>query len=195
MEFSSYQAALNDALKTIHIPSLEALATTLHRARLLGATVFTCGNGGSAANASHLAQDLSKGTYVEQLPYLRCICLNDSVPSLTAWSNDEGYDQVFYNQLKILGRQGDVLIAISGSGSSPNILTAVLEAHELEMHTWGITGFDGGELVNLAHRSIHVLCADMGMVEAAHGILFHWLVGALLDKAEMPRNDGVKVWA
>jgi len=181
MDWTNYLSRTFETLLAVPPAGLDALVATLHRAREGEHTVFTCGNGGSASAASHLAQDLSKGTLLPNCPRMRVVCLCDSLPSITAWANDEGYEHVFAEQLKSLGRPGDVLIAISGSGNSKNVLHAVTAAHHLGLRTWGITGFDGGTLLTLAHRCIHVACDDMGMVEAAHGVIFHWLIGALRE--------------
>jgi D-sedoheptulose 7-phosphate isomerase len=186
-----------DAARRVDRKALYTLAHDIFIAWQEGRTVYTCGNGGSAASASHLAQDLGKGTLVPGAQPLRCICLCDSVPSLTAWANDEGYALALGEYLRTLGRQGDLLIAISGSGNSPNVLYAVDVAHELEMHTWGVTGFDGGALIETAHRCVHVPLGNMGMVEAVHGILFHWLVdylhGAFVASAHH-RLDELVTW-
>jgi D-sedoheptulose 7-phosphate isomerase len=136
-----------------------------------------------------LAQDLSKGTRRDsEIRILRTVCLCDSVPSLTAWANDDGYEWVFFQQVITLGRPGDLLIAVSGSGNSPNILHAVNGAHSKQMRTWGITGFDGGQLRNLAHRCVRVPHDDMGRVEAAHAIIFHWLVDYLREMFQASRE-------
>ncbi len=173
--WTQYLQQITRAAQGIPDPQVHGLARALTIARDNHRTVYTCGNGGSAANASHLAQDLSKAAHV------RSLCLNDSIPSLTAWANDNSYTQVFSQPLKALGRSGDLLIAISGSGNSENVLNAVRVAHELDMRTWGVTGFDGGELKERAHRSVHVPCNDMGQVEAVHAILFHWLIDAVRE--------------
>jgi D-sedoheptulose 7-phosphate isomerase len=176
-----YLSTTSSALWTINPTLLGALADALLDTRRKGRAVFTCGNGGSASSANHLAQDLSKGTIVDGAPRLCAISLCDSVSALTAWANDDGYERAFAEQLETLGQSGDLLIAISGSGNSENVLQAVRAAHDLEMHTWGICGFDGGKLIELAHCSIHVPCDDMGMVESVHSVLFHWLVDYIKD--------------
>ena len=191
MHWAEYANQIGKAMADLHSPSLYALVLNLQRARETGATVFTCGNGGSASNASHLAQDLSKGTLVNGKPPLRTNCLCDNISAVTAWANDEGYDCIFSEQLYTLGRKGDILLAISGSGNSENVLNAVHAAHELEMRTWGITGFDGGKLLSLAHRCVRVPSDDMGRAEAVHSILFHWLVDAL---KEMPEAATAGAW-
>lgn len=192
MDPYSYSHQVDEAFRTIHSGQLTALVTTLHKARQTGATVFTCGNGGSASHASHLAQDLSKGARCG-ISYIKAICLCDPISYITALANDEGYEYIFSGQLTPLGRPNDVLIAVSGSGNSPNVLGAVCHANTLGMRTWGITGFDGGELINVAHRCIHVQSDNMGIVEAAHSTLFHWLVEALREKVRGSPN-ATEVW-
>jgi D-sedoheptulose 7-phosphate isomerase len=182
VNWNQYLAATQAALQAVDPVSLEALERSVLRAWETVHTVFTCGNGGSASNASHLAQDLSKGTLIPGVPPLRAISLCDSVSALTAWANDNGYTTVFSQQLAALARSGDLLIAISGSGNSTNVLNAVNMAHELEMHTWGITGFDGGHLRYHAHRFVQVSVHNMGIVEAAHSVLFHWLVEGVRER-------------
>jgi hypothetical protein len=102
------------------------------------------------------------------------IPLTDNVGYITALANDEGYESVFEQQLRNLGRRGDVLVAISGSGNSANVLKAVEYAHAIGMRTIGVTGYDGGKLRRLANVSVHVPVWDMGMAEALHGVIFHY---------------------
>jgi D-sedoheptulose 7-phosphate isomerase len=172
-----YRAALR-----IDRSSVSALAEDLLTVWREGRTVFTCGNGGSASNASHLAQDLSKGTRLPGVLPLRTISLCDNVSALTAWANDQSYAAIFAEQIHTLGQAGDLLIAISGSGNSQNILVAVSMARALGLRTWGVTGFDGGKLLDRADRCVHVPCDDMGQVEAVHAILFHWLVDEVKER-------------
>ncbi len=183
MDLALYTQQLNGVLANTSLASLDALARNLHVAREEGRTVFTCGNGGSYSNAQHLAQDLSKGTMVSGKPTLQTYHLGGNPSALTAWANDKGYGYVFSRDLAPLGKPGDILIAISGSGNSPNVLSAVEIAHALEMRTWGICGFGGGKLIELAHRCVHVPCGNMGMVEAAHSVIFHWLIDELRERA------------
>jgi D-sedoheptulose 7-phosphate isomerase len=96
-----------------------------------------------------------------------------------AWANDEGYDRIFVEQLKNLASPGDLLLAISGSGNSPNILKAVAWANEHGLTTVGITGFSGGKLRSLAHHSLHAAIDDMGMAESLHQVVFHWVIDDL----------------
>lgn len=150
--------------------------------------VFICGNGGSGSNASHLCEDLGKGTLRRKdfdndaKRRLKMLSLTDNTPYILAWGNDEGFDRIFVEQLKNLASPGDLLIAISGSGNSPNILRAVEWANAHGMKTIGCTGFDGGKLRKLAQASLHCPLDDMGMVEALHNAAFHWVVDNLLGR-------------
>jgi len=110
---------------------------------------------------------------------LRVLSLTDNVGWLTAIGNDCGYDQIFVQQLMNFGQPGDVLVAISGSGNSPNVLKAVDWANRHGMQTFGMTGFRGGKLKEMAHAGIHVPLDDMGMVESVHICLIHWIVDDL----------------
>jgi D-sedoheptulose 7-phosphate isomerase len=110
---------------------------------------------------------------------LRILSLTDNTPYILAWGNDEGFDRVFVEQLKNLASPGDLLIAISGSGNSPNIIKAVEWANRNGLKTFGCTGYSGGKLRALAHQSLHVPLDDMGIVESIHLTAFHWVVGNL----------------
>jgi D-sedoheptulose 7-phosphate isomerase len=147
----------------------------LYRGFEEGRTIFLCGNGGSAANASHFGQDLAKGTLssMQAKRRFRVISLTDNIGFITALANDEGYDSIFEQQLRNLAHEGDLLVAISGSGNSPNVLRAVEYARSIGMKTIGVTGYDGGKLRPLSDVSVHIAIEDMGMCEALHGIVFH----------------------
>ncbi len=144
--------------------------------------VVFCGNGGSAATASHLPADFQKNMFLQGgLPW-ECLSLVDSVPLLTAWSNDTEYAQVFAGQARTWLRPGDLLVAISGSGNSPNILAAVKAAHECGATTLGWSGFGGGRLAQIAQHNIVVHKNNMQMVEDAHIVIGHLIFTALLDR-------------
>ena len=146
-------------------------------------SVFTMGNGGSAAAASHLAEDLCKGAIHDDAEKrLRAQSLADNTPFLTAISNDLGYERVFDFQLRQFARAGDVLIGISGSGNSPNILRAAAYAKTNGVTTIAMTGFDGGQFGAMADVHIHVPIPDMCKAEAVHGILCHMLTALLGDR-------------
>ncbi len=147
--------------------------------------VFICGNGGSGSNASHFCEDLGKSTLKredfenDQKRRLKVLSLTDNTPYILAWGNDEGFDRIFVEQLKNVGRSGDLLIAISGSGNSPNILKAVEWANRHGITTIGCTGFSGGKLQSLAQHNLHVPLDDMGIVESIHLTIFHWVLDHL----------------
>ncbi|QVL32974.1 SIS domain-containing protein [Telmatocola sphagniphila] len=147
-----------------------------------GKFVFVIGNGGSGSNASHFCEDMGKGTLKrsdfdnDSKKRLKVLSLTDNTPYILAWGNDEGFDRVFVEQLKNLASPGDLLIAISGSGNSPNILRAVEWANKHDLTTYGCTGFTGGKLQSLAKYNFHVPLDDMGIVESIHLTAFHWVV-------------------
>ena len=164
----------------------DAFVECLHRAFEEGRTVFLVGNGGSAANASHFGQDLAKGTLssMSATRRFRVIPLTDNIGFITALANDEGYDSIFEQQLRNLAQSGDLLIAISGSGNSPNVLRAVEYARSIGMKTIGVTGFDGGKLRQAADESVHIPVEDMGMTEALHGVVFHLAMCQLRERLD-----------
>ena len=144
--------------------------------------MFICGNGGSGSNSSHFCEDLGKSTLRREdftndsVKRLKVLSLTDNTPYILAWGNDEGFDRVFVEQLKNFASPDDVLIAISGSGNSPNILNAVEWGNRHNLRTWGITGYGGGKLKSLGKNNLHVPLDDMGMVESIHLVLFHWVL-------------------
>jgi len=164
---------------------VKALADLIYDCYERGRTAFLCGNGGSGSNASHFCEDLGKGSLRredfdnDRKKRLRVISLTDNTPYILAWANDEGFDRVFLEQLKNLAGPGDLLIAISGSGNSPNVLRAVEWANRNGLKTFGCTGFTGGKLRALAHKGLHVPLDDMGIVESIHLTAFHWVVDDL----------------
>jgi D-sedoheptulose 7-phosphate isomerase len=178
-----YLARARDLLEGLAEPA-DRFVEALWAAFEAGATVFLAGNGGSAAAASHFGQDLAKGTLADMRATrrFRVIPLTDNVGYITALANDEGYESVFEQQLRNLGRPGDVLVAISGSGNSPNVLRAVDYARSIGMRTIGVTGYDGGALRKRADLSVHVPVWDMGMAEALHGVLFHLAMSRLRER-------------
>jgi D-sedoheptulose 7-phosphate isomerase len=164
---------------------VRALADAIFDCYTHGRFVFLIGNGGSGSNASHFCEDLGKGTLRREdfdndgKERLRVLSLTDNTPYILAWGNDEGFDRVFVEQLKNLASPGDLLVAISGSGNSPNILRAVEWANHHGLTTFGCTGFSGGKLRGLARNGLHVPLDDMGLVESIHLTAFHWIVDDL----------------
>lgn len=160
----------------------ERLAADIYRAWDEGRFVFICGNGGSGSNSSHFCEDLGKSSLHpadftnDGMKRLKVLSLTDNTPYILAWGNDEGFERIFVEQLKNFASPGDVLIAISGSGNSANVLNAVEWANTKGLKTWGVTGYSGGRLQKLAAENLHVPLDDMGMVESIHLLLFHWVL-------------------
>ena len=173
-------AELLDALPDPSDRFVEALYAGFEQGR----TVFLIWNGGSAANASHFGQDLAKGTLssMSATRRFRVVPLTDNIGFITALANDEGYDWIFEQQLSNLAASGDLLVAISGSGNSPNVIRAAEYAHSIGMTVIGVTGFDGGKLKTLADVSVHIPVDDMGMTEALHGVVFHLAMCRLRER-------------
>ena len=155
----------------------------LKHARMRGAQVFIMGNGGSAATASHFVCDLAKNTRREGLPHFRAIGLTDNMPIFSAYANDEGYENVFSQQLANLIRPRDVIIGISASGNSKNVLNAMEEAQKHNVTTIGFTGFDGGRLGQMVNIHIHVKSNIIEHVEDIHLMLEHMIVKTIKEQA------------
>ncbi|HEV3143618.1 MAG TPA: SIS domain-containing protein [Gemmataceae bacterium] len=175
------------AQELLHVnpAELQKLADAIYECYTHRRFVFLIGNGGSGSNASHFCEDLGKGTLRredfdnDRKHRLRILSLTDNTPYILAWGNDEGFERVFVEQLKNLAGPGDLLVAISGSGNSPNILRAVEWANAHDLRTFGCTGFGGGKLRTLAQQCFHVSLDDMGLVESIHLTAFHWIVDDL----------------
>jgi len=181
MSLSEYLQDFNTLLGKVDKTEVENLVTAIEEAYKQGKFVFIIGNGGSGANASHFCEDLGKGTLsdFENQKRLKVLSLTDNTPYILAWGNDTSYERVFIEQLKNFAEPGALLIAISGSGNSPNILRAVEYANENGMKTFGFTGFDGGQLRKIEQQGIHVPSHNMGAVESVHLVLFHWVLDTL----------------
>ena len=151
----------------------------LQHARSKGNQVFILGNGGSASTASHFACDLAKNTRQEGLPHFRVIGLTDNMAMFSALANDGGYENVFSEQLASLVRPGDIVIAISASGNSKNVINAAETAHRFDATVIGFTGFDGGRLAQLASINIQVNSNIIEHVEDIHLMLEHLIVSSI----------------
>jgi D-sedoheptulose 7-phosphate isomerase len=171
-------------LKKVDPKQVQTMVDLLTEAYVNEKYVFIIGNGGSGANASHLCEDLGKGTLhdFEKQKRLKVMSLTDNTPYILAWGNDTSYDRVFVEQLKNFAEPGALLISISGSGNSPNVLKAVEYANAHGMKTLGVTGYDGGKLQKLAQHNVHVPSYNMGAVESVHSVLFHYLLDTLYEK-------------
>ncbi|MGP8158003.1 MAG: SIS domain-containing protein [Thermoplasmata archaeon] len=173
------------------LAAVERIVPILLRARAEDRTIFFFGNGGSASTASHFVTDIAKvaGGTQGRGPgkRFRCVSLNDNIPGLTAWANDVGYAEVFSGPLKALAEKGDVVVAISGSGNSPNVLEAVRTARTMGLSTIGLTGMGGGKLKDLVDVALVVPSNSMQHTEDTHLITLHLLTAYLRD--EQPVRD------
>jgi len=181
-----YLNDLKDVLGRLPLSDLDRIVSAVEAAHAAGRQIFIIGNGGSAATASHMMNDLSKCTlgHKGDAPWkrFRVISLTDNVSLMTAWANDTRYDKVFSEPLRNLAQRGDVLIAISASGNSPNIIAAVRVAKQMGLTVLGFGGFGGGKLARLADVCFLVPSNDYGPVEDVHMILDHILTGYLYQK-------------
>ncbi|MFH1570721.1 MAG: SIS domain-containing protein [Gemmatimonadota bacterium] len=170
-----YLDDLQAALAALDAAAVRQVRDLVAEARDRGAQIFLCGNGGSAATASHMTNDLGKGASYGRAAArrFRVVSLADNVPWLTALANDVSYEAIFAEQLENLGQPGDLLIAISGSGNSPNVLRAVEVARRKGMKSVGLTGFDGGKLAGAADLAIVAASHHMGRVEDIHTVILH----------------------
>lgn len=176
----AYLKYLNTVLQGMDTAEIGKFIQTLLDARERGATIYFVGNGGSAATASHFANDLAIGTNSYDKPF-RVISLTDNQAVITALGNDFGYEEIFVRQLRVLGVAGDVVIGISASGNSPNLVKTFEYAKSAGIKTVAITAFDGGKMKQIADECVHVPTApkEYGPAEDAHMVLDH-LVGAYL---------------
>lgn len=176
---NNYIADLHQILDTLPTLDIEKVIAILHQARLENKQVFIMGNGGSASTASHFVCDLAKNTRSNGRPHFRVIGLTDNMASFSAYANDEGYENVFAQQLAGFVQPGDIVIAISTSGNSPNVIKAVELAHEKQARTIGFTGFGGGILGKLVHLNVLVASSCIEQVEDVHLMLEHLICTAL----------------
>jgi D-sedoheptulose 7-phosphate isomerase len=172
---AAYRAALVRALDTVDLRAVSRAIDVLATAREEGRTIFVCGNGGSAATASHFVCDMVKGASYGRLSRFRIMALTDSLPTMTAYSNDVTYECIFVEQLKNFAQAGDVVMALSGSGNSPNVLRALEYASSIGCRTIALTGRDGGKLGPLAELEIRVSEPHMGRIEDGHMSVCHMI--------------------
>jgi D-sedoheptulose 7-phosphate isomerase len=178
----TYIDEMHLTLDQLPLENVDKLIDILFDARLSSRQVFTMGNGGSAATASHFVCDLAKNTRYDGWPPFRVIGLTDNIASLTAYANDEGYQNVFCQQLANLVQPGDIVIGISASGNSPNVLRAIELANKAKARTIGFTGFDGGQLGKLVDLHINVPSNSIEQVEDIHLMMEHMICKALKEE-------------
>jgi len=186
-----YLQRLQTELARVDLDAVGRLADLIYRAWENEKFVFLFGNGGSATTCSHLAEDLGKNCMTEAaVDYrsdathrrLKVLSLTDNTGWITALANDYSYDQVFVQQLMHYATPGDLAVAISGSGNSPNVLAAVDWANRHGLTTFGMTGYDGGKLEGMQTTGLHIDLGDMAMVESIHLAVCHWIVDDLYGR-------------
>jgi D-sedoheptulose 7-phosphate isomerase len=181
----NYLTGLKTVLDKLPLDIIEQIASALEKAHADRRQIFVIGNGGSAATASHMMNDLNKGTlgHKGDAPWgrFRVIALTDNVSLMTAWGNDTDYNHIFSEPLKNLANPGDLLICISASGNSPNILAACDTAKQLGLKIIALTGFTGGKLAKVSDIALVVPSHDYGPVEDVHMILDHILTSYLYE--------------
>ena len=185
----NYFDYLSQVFEKIDKKEIEQFIEILIKARIDKSTIFFIGNGGSAATASHFANDISIGTRTLSKPF-KAISLCDNAAIVTAIANDDGYEEVFVQQLRVLYKKNDILVAISASGNSMNLIKAIEFAKENKIKTVGITAFNGGRLKQITDYNIHVPTekGEYGPAEDVHMILDH-LIGAYLTRMVKEENN------
>jgi D-sedoheptulose 7-phosphate isomerase len=176
-----YRAELLGAIDRIDLRKVNQAIEWFRHARETQKQIFVCGNGGSASTASHFVCDMVKGASFGRPERFRIMALTDSLPTITAYSNDVAYDCIFAEQLKNFARPDDLVMAISGSGNSPNVVQAVEYANSIGCKTLALTGRDGGKLGRLAQLNLQVEVPHMGRIEDAHMIICHMIGYSFMD--------------
>lgn len=172
------------ALNELSKDDISTVMNVLENARIRGSRVFVCGNGGSASTASHMECDFNKGISYDKDVKYDFECLSDNVPMMMAIANDLGYEDVFVVPLKNKLKSKDIVLGISGSGNSENVLRAIKYAKENNAITISFTGYDGGKLKKMTDYNIHVNIHNMQVVEDVHLILNHMMMSILSESGE-----------
>lgn len=180
-EIYEYLEKVKDTIDRVDLRALSAAMNALLDANARGATVYVMGNGGSSATASHMVCDFNKGISAYAPKKFRFVCLSDNQPTFSAIANDIGYDDVFYEQLRGVLAPDDVVLAISGSGSSMNVVKAAEYAKSVGARVVSMTGYDGGKLKELSDFNMHADIMDMQVSEDLHMIFDHMMMRVLCD--------------
>jgi len=175
MEYQSYVAELTESLATINVTEMNGAIELIRKRIKEGETIWIFGNGGSGATASHASCDLSKGIFNKSNQKSKVISLNDLQFSISAWINDHGFEESVANMLSSLAKHQDLLVLISGSGNSANLMPAIESARKIGMGVITMTGFKGGIIGSEGDYNIIVNSGDMQVIENAHMALVHWI--------------------
>ncbi len=180
----SYLTDAQKLIEEIEPAEVEQVVDVLLTAWKDGKRVLLMGNGGSSSSVSHIVNDMQKNIFLEAGKPLRTICLSDCTPLMMAWANDTSWDNVFAPQVQCWAEPGDVVIGVSGSGNSMNIINGIQVANEAGAHTFGLAGFSGGKLKDAAQHCIVVRSDNMQRIEDVHMILLHLIFSTLQERAK-----------
>jgi D-sedoheptulose 7-phosphate isomerase len=190
---ASYRQQLLSTLGSIDTARVAEAIQWMSGARDAGRSIFVAGNGGSAATAGHFACDMVKGASLVGRARFRIVALGQNAPTLTAYSNDLSYADALVEELKNFAQAGDIYMAISGSGNSPNVVRAMEYANSIGCRTLALTGRDGGKLGALAELNIHVPEPHMGRIEDAHHVICHMICYSFMDENHKEDYTGRKL--
>jgi D-sedoheptulose 7-phosphate isomerase len=179
-----YRLELVNAINTIDTARVAQAIEWLREARDANRNIFVCGNGGSASTASHFACDIMKGASFNRERRFQILALTDSISTITAYSNDLSFDLIFVEQLRNFARPNDLVICISSSGRSPNVLRAMDYANSIGCKTIALTGRDGGPLGRIAQLNIQVSSPHTGRIEDGHMIVCHMIAYHFMEQQE-----------
>jgi len=179
---NDYLLAVQGVLARLDHAIVDRMVEVIWRGYEKGRTLFLFGNGGSAALASHFACDIGKGTIAGKRKRLKAVALTDNVALITAWANDKAYDAIFAEQLESLAAKGDIVLAISGSGNSPNVIRGLETARRIGAETLVLTGFEGGRAQPLADLCLVVPSDSMQLIEDAHLCATHAIFLAIRQR-------------
>jgi D-sedoheptulose 7-phosphate isomerase len=180
-QINNYLLRLRSTIKELNVEEINSFMNLLVDAKEKGKHIFIMGNGGSASTASHYVCDFNKGLSYGKDKRFKFICLNDNVPTMMAYANDVSYAEVFVEPLKNFLQEDDIVIGISGSGNSKNVIKAIEYANESEAITIALTGFDGGKLKQVARHNVNIPVNDMQITEDLHMVLDHCIMKILYD--------------
>jgi D-sedoheptulose 7-phosphate isomerase len=180
-KIEEYFSKLKNTIDKVSFDDLNTLMNVLGQSKEEGNTIFIMGNGGSSATASHFVCDFNKGISLNKDKKFKFICLNDNIPSIMAYANDMSFEDIFIEQLKNYFQKGDVVIGISGSGNSMNVVKAIEYAKKNGGKTVGLTGYNGGKLMKLAEYNVNIPIDDMQITEDLHMVIDHCMMKILSD--------------
>ncbi len=183
-----YLSGLNALIDGINAAQIEQMVETLLVAWRGGRRVLMMGNGGSSSSVSHIVNDMQKNIHLEAGRPLRALCLSDCTPLMMAWANDTAWDNIFAPQIECWAEPGDVVIGVSGSGNSMNVINGIMAANKAGATTLGLAGYGGGKLKDAAQHCLVVPCDNMQRIEDVHMIVLHVIFSTLLERAKLEKQ-------